>query len=156
MCNKRCDGMTLIELVIAIVVIGVGLAGILAAFSTVRGSADPLIHKQMLAAAEEMLEEIELKPYAVSGTAPANGATSCGNAADRSGFDDVRDYNGYRTSGICGVDGTAVVGLESYGVNVAVTQAAWQGIAETLSITVTVSHGLESLSITGYRTNYGG
>lgn len=57
-------GMTLIELVLAMVVIGVGLAGVLAAFQqSVRGSADPMVRKQMTAIAEEMLEEAALRAF---------------------------------------------------------------------------------------------
>jgi len=69
---NRCRGVTLVELILAIVVIGVGLAGVLAAFQVaVRGSADPMIQKQMVAIAEEMVEEISLRPFAAtSNTAP--------------------------------------------------------------------------------------
>jgi MSHA pilin protein MshD len=57
-------------MIVAIVILGVGLAGVLTAFSTtVKSSADPMLNKQMLAIAEGMLEEILLKPYAAgSGT----------------------------------------------------------------------------------------
>ena len=44
--------MTLLELVLAIAVIGIGLAGLLVAFNqAVFRSADPLVRKQMLAIA---------------------------------------------------------------------------------------------------------
>lgn len=155
MCNRPVRGFTLIEMIIAIVIISVGLAGVMLAFNSVRASADPLIRKQMLAVAEEMMEEILLKPYAVSGTTPTNGATTCGTAAsDRSGFDDVGDYNNYQTSGICFIDGTAVTGLEAYAVNVTVASVTWQGVAATLQIVVTVTHGNDSISLTGWRTPY--
>lgn len=159
MSSRRLRGFTLVEMIIAMVIIGVGLAGVLAAFNTaVRSSADPLIHKQMLAVAEETMEEVLLKPFAVTGTAPSNSAVSCGAAgAVRSAFDDVSDYHNYETSGICDIDGGAIGGLESYSVKVAIDAAATLG---TLSggavkkITVTVTGGGQTLTLIGWRTNY--
>lgn len=146
MSNSRASGFTLIEMIFAIVIIGVGLAGILAAFNTtVRSSADPMIQKQMQVIAEEMLEEILLKPYAVAAGAIAG--------CDRSAADDVRDYNGY-SQAICDIDGTAVAGLAGYNVTVAVDSVNWQGIANTLRVTVTVTRGTESLGLIGWRTDY--
>ena len=146
MSSSRSSGFTLIEMIIAIVIIGVGLAGVLLAFNTtVRTSADPMIHKQMLAVAEEMMEEILLKPYAVGPGTIAG--------CNRSGTDDVRDYAGY-SQGICDVDGTAVAGLADYNVAVAVALVNWQGIADTLRITVTVTRGAETIGLVGWRTNY--
>lgn len=145
--TRRAAGFTLIEMVIAVVIIGVGLAGVLLAFDTsVKSSADPLIRKQMLAIAEEMMDEILLKPYA--------SATGTISGCNRSFADDVRDYAGYASTGVCDIDGTAVAGLAAYNVNVGVTSEAWQGIANTLHITVTVTHGGESLSLDGWRTAY--
>lgn len=67
MCIKRGAqqrGMTLIELIVFIVVVSVGLAGVLTVFSvTVRNSADPLVVKQALAVADSLLEEILLKDF---------------------------------------------------------------------------------------------
>lgn len=155
MSNRRASGFTLIEMVIAIVIISVGLAGVLMAFTTaVKSSADPLIHKQMLAVAEEMMEEILLKPYAVTGTAPVNGVKSCSAVPSRAAFNDVSDYNNFETTGICDIDGAAVTGLTGYNVKVTVASGSWQGIAGTLTINVTVSHGTESMSLTGWRTDY--
>lgn len=60
----RQRGISLIELIMFIVIVSVALAGILLVMNTVtRGSADPLIHKQALAIAESMLEEVELMPF---------------------------------------------------------------------------------------------
>ena len=165
--NQRLlSGFTLVEMVVAIVIISVGLAGVLLAFNTsVRSSADPLIHKQMLAVAEEMMEEILLKPYAVSGTAPSNSLTACTGAspASRVIFDDVSDYSGYQTAGICSIDGDPVVGLEAYSLTVFVNPAASLGSAanggvldngKVKKVTVTVTHGAEHISLNGWRTWY--
>lgn len=159
MSSSRSSGFTLVEMVIAIVIIGIGLAGVLLAFNaTVKSSADPLIRKQMLAVAEEMMEEVLLKPFTVTGTAPTNSATGCGvAAASRVSFDDVSDYHNYETTSICDIDGVAVAGLGSYGVKVTIDGAA---SLDTLSggavkkVTVVVTHGSESFSLVGWRTDY--
>lgn len=154
MFNRR--GFTLIEMLIAVIVIGIGLGGVMTAFSSsARNSADPLISKQIVAIAEEVMEEILLKPYAISGAAPGNGATSCGTvAANRSAFDDVRDYNSYQTTGICDIDGLAIAGLANYNLQVTAADiGAWQGINNTLRVTVTVTRGNATFTLTNWRTN---
>ncbi len=162
--NSRQAGFTLTEMVLAIVIIGIGLAGLLTAFNTtVRASGDPIVHKQMLAIAEEHLEEILLKPFAITGTAPSNTLVGCGTAgAVRAAFDDVRDYAGYATTGICNIDGDAVAGLGSYNLAVAVASTASLSDGSTavaggntIKVTVTVTQGSETLSLIGWRTNYG-
>lgn len=160
---KRSRGMTLIELVIAIVVIGIGVAGVMMAFSTVvKNSADPLVRKQMLSIAEEMMEEITLKPFAVSGTAPTNTLKNCtfgAGVASRANFDDVSDFNAYQTTGICNIDGDAVVPLSAYNLQVTVTTTnAMDGVViaagRVKKITVTVIHGSDALTLVGWRVNY--
>ena len=149
-------GFTLMEMVVAIVIISVGLAGLLLAFSTaVRSSADPLVQKQMIAIAEEMLEEVLLKPHAISGVAPANALSNCGTvAASRVAFDDVRDYHHYQTQGVCDIDGVAVTGLEAYRVSVSVSSAVWEGVADTLQVRVDVTRGADTFTLIGRRTPY--
>lgn len=160
---KRSRGMTLIELVIAIVVIGIGVAGVMLAFSTVvKSSADPLVRKQMLSIAEEMMEEITLKPFAISGTAPANTLKNCTfgtGVASRANFDDVSDFDAYQTTGICNIDGDAVVPLATYNLQVTITTTnAMDGVVlaagRVKKITVTVTHGSDTLTLIGWRANY--
>ena len=147
--HKQQRGFTLIEMVLAIVVLGVGLAGVLIAFSTVtRGSADPVVAQQMLAIAEEMMEEIQLKPYAVA----ANAAPA---ACARNTWNDVLDYNGYATSGqICTIDGTAIPSLAGYSVQVTVVAATLAGVGAARRIDVTVTRGTSSFTLTGWRTDF--
>ena len=64
MSRLRQTGTTLIELVIAIVIIAIAASAILMAiFTTVGSSADPMIRHQAVAIAEAYLEEIALKPF---------------------------------------------------------------------------------------------
>ena len=142
--------MSLVELILAIVVIGVGVSGLLSVFSLVVGrSADPIIQLQMQSIAEEMLEEIALHPFATAAnTAPAGCA--------RDSFNDVDDYQGYATSGrICTVDGTEIPSLAGYSVDVTVQPGSLGGVAAARSIVVTVRHGDSTLTLQGWRTDYG-
>lgn len=160
MTSARQRGFTLIELIIFIVVVSAGLAGILVVMNTVvKSSADPMVRKQTIAIAESLLEEILLKDYAN----PTGGYTG----ADRAQFDDVTDYAGYTTgtAGILGVFnttgtpvGTPVPGLAGYNISPAVevlTQAAGSSdlsgvAARRVTVHVTDPAG-NTISLTGYR-----
>jgi MSHA pilin protein MshD len=142
-------GFTLIEMVLAIVVLGTGLAGVLLAFNAVtRGSGDAALRKQMLAIAEEMMEEITLKPYAVA-------ANSAPAPCARDSYNDLSDYDGYSTNGqVCSLDGTPLPALAAYSVAVSVSVAPLAGMAAAKKIVVTVRRGSDSLSLTGWRSDY--
>jgi len=151
--RQRQRGFTLVEMIVAIVVIGVGLAGLMMAFATAtRGSADPLMQAQMLAIAEELMEEIQLKPFdAAAGTAPAGCA--------RDTFTRIGDYHGYAaTTQVCSVEGVVDSELTSagYRYSITVVPAALGSVASTDArrITITVTRGSDSLRLVGWRTHY--
>ena len=148
--RRRRRGFTLPEALLAIVVIGVGLSGVLAAFRSVtRNSADPVVQKQLIAVAQELMEEIQLKPFAVAAnTAPAGCA--------RDTFNDVRDYDGLARTGICTVDGVAIPALAQFQVNASVAAGTLGGVTQALKITITVQQGTQTLTLVGWRTDYAG
>lgn len=147
--RRRSRGFTLPEALLAIVVIGVGLTGVLAAFGSVtRNSADPVVHKQMVAVAQQLMEEIVLKPFAQAAhTAPAGCA--------RDTYNDVRDYDGYSRTGMCTVDGVAIPALAGLQVSTSVATGTLGGVAGALKITVTVQHSGQTLQLVGWRTDFG-
>lgn len=146
--RPRPRGFTLPEVVIAIVVLGVGLAGVLLALRTVaRGSGDPVMHRQMQAIAQELMEEIQLKPYTpAANTAPA--------ACARDTYNDVSDYHGYSCSGMRTVDGTVIPALSGFSVSISVASGTLGGVAAAKRIVITVSNGGETLQLVGWRTDY--
>ncbi|WP_288379393.1 prepilin-type N-terminal cleavage/methylation domain-containing protein [uncultured Massilia sp.] len=142
----RMRGVTLVELVIAIVIIAVALAGLVAAFTrATRASVDPLLTQQMIAIGESMLEEAMLKPY----------TNNKAQEASRADYTDIWDYNGYPAdSPVTDVAGNAIPGLERYRVTVRVSPVALTDVpqAQAARISVTVRSGNESLVLHGWRT----
>lgn len=178
---RRQGGLTLIELVIFIVIISVGLAGVLASLNfNIRNSANPMIVKQQVAIAESLLEEISRKPFtwcdpddpAVStatskaGCAtPQNFANSPQAGEDRysqtAPFDNVLDYNGFSMTGIrsAGDGSTVIPGLGAYSASVTITEVGTDyGLADDTAlvrIDVTVSiAGQPSITISSFRARY--
>jgi MSHA pilin protein MshD len=148
-------GVTLVELIIAIVIVGVALAGLVAAFTRAnRASADPVATQQMLAIAESMMEEVLLKPFE---QVPDEVA-----APTRAQYNDVRDFDtndtdtapGYASNGIRNIDGGAIAGLETYSVSVRVNRVALDAVpnGDALRVVVTVGHAGQQLALTGWRT----
>jgi len=70
-------GASLIELIMSMVIITVAVSGILAVMNlTTSHSADSLIHKQALAIAESLLEEVELMPFTICDPDDPNAASA--------------------------------------------------------------------------------
>ena len=153
------QGVTLIELVIAIALIGVAAAALITALATLTGrSVDPLRRSQATAIAEAYLEEILAKPFTDPSLDPTTGAACPGVApANRADWDNICDYSGLPDTVVRDQTGTAIGGLSDYQVAVASSQAAGQGIAaaDVLRVDVTVTDPLGgSTVLTGLRTRY--
>lgn len=146
-------GATLVELIMFIVIVGVGIVGILGVMNlTTRASADPLIQKQALAIAEAYLEEVLAAPFtycdpddanaatatsAVLGIVPTRCATTLEGIGPEGGesrgssttpFDNVSDYHGL-AGAPAAIDGMSIPGLGSYQVAVAVAAEAISTVA---------------------------
>jgi MSHA pilin protein MshD len=173
-------GLSLVELIMFIIIVGVGVAGILLVFSvTTKASADPLIQKQMLAIAEALMEEVQAKPFtncdpddpqATTATSATVGPTGCQATVEGMGpegetrvnatvpFDNVNDYGAaLNISPISDITGAPIGGLGAYSATIAVGGSVLGGIAasESLLISVTVTRsGTDSLTLESYRTRY--
>ncbi|OFZ65658.1 MAG: hypothetical protein A2V79_07055 [Betaproteobacteria bacterium RBG_16_56_24] len=98
--------MSLIELIMFIVIVSVALAGILLVMNvTTRGSADPLIHKQALAIAESLLEEVELMPFTFCDPDDVNAASAVTSADCTGGAGGANDE-----SAVIGPEGAGSIG----------------------------------------------
>ncbi len=160
-CRKKYvqSGLSLIELIMFIIIVSVGIAGILSVMNvTVKSSADPMLRKQAVAMAEAILDEVLAKDFAN----PAGGyvETDFTACSGRMQYDDVDDYacfDGAPATAV--VSGTSTLGASSipalagYSATVAVTAVTVSGVAMK-KITVTVTGGTETIALFGYRANY--
>lgn len=148
------SGMSLIELVVAIVVVAICLTGAFALVdATTRRSADPMLERQATSIAEAYLEEILQQAY----LDPDDGKVCPTAETDRTLFDNVCDYRDLLEVGARNQQGALVPGLESYRVDVEIdTQAklgALSGSTAVLRIDVAVSDPLgRPVRLSAYRT----
>jgi len=158
-------GMTLIELIMFIVIVGVGIAGILLVMNvTVTRSADPVVRKQALAMAEAILGEVLAKDFAN----PVGGYTETvpATCANRALYDDVDDYacfdgttDNKKIHGDATLGSTSLAALSAYRATITIDATAAVALGaipagQTKKVTVSVTGGSESIQLWGYRTNY--
>lgn len=121
---RHQSGVTLIELIVFIVIVGIALAGVLKVLQvTNRDSVDPLVRKQALSIAESLLLEITQQPFTLcdpddTAAATATSAAGCTTSQDKGGgaltsptpatesryssadpLDNVADYGGFTMPG---------------------------------------------------------
>ena len=170
MCSSnRAAGVTLIELVVFIVVMGIALVAMMLLFGQfTRASVDPLIRKQALAVASTLLEEVQLQPFTFCDPGDANVHTATGSpgggcAVDEvigaeggesrhadPRFDNVSDFHGFAmAAGSIRTldDPTPIPALVDYSVSVSVAQIAANELgpaiadpSDALRITVSATH----------------
>ncbi len=179
--NNRAEslGFSLVELIVAIVVISIGVTGFLYLINqTMRGSVDPLFRQQANAIAQAYLEEVSLRPFCdpndFSSVTPCPCTTSacgtCGGAGvsvgeSRPTFDDICDYDGLNEAAT-DQSGTPIANLSNYNVTVNVIDTGVllgpagsqldSNFGSVVRIDVTATHtpSNTSSSLSTYRANY--
>jgi MSHA pilin protein MshD len=147
----RHQGVTLIELVVAITIVAIAVTTILGVIGAIAlRSADAMVQQQAVAIAQAYLDEI-LQRWVVdpNGTPPNTG---------RGSWDLVDEYNGLTDVGAHDQFGNAIPALSAYTVSVTTTpSSALTGVpsAGARRIDITVSYAPSgSVTLSGYRTSY--
>ena len=167
--RARQRGFSLLEVLAAIVVMGIVFAGFVGVYATVlgRGSDAPL-NGQAVAIAGAYLEEIIARPY----RDPDDGVLCGTPESGRPAFDDVCDYDELAQNGCsavsaacpvlgaCACDGSGapVDGLAAFDVTVLVSPVTLSGVAG-LQVRVGVAHeGLagNGVVLVAFRSEDGG
>jgi MSHA pilin protein MshD len=146
--KKQC-GMTLIEVVIAIVIIAIAVSAILGVLATnTQRSADAMVVNQGISIATAYLEEISLKAF--------SDPDGIDGEAGRANFDDIDDYDGLFDNGAFDQFGNPIPNLNDYSISVAVNAtSALPGIAsgDALRIDVRVQYApYVDYTLSSYRT----
>ena len=167
--RRSSHGFSLIEVVVFIVVLGIGVSGIVTLYRQLTlASVDPVVRKQALSIATSRLEEIQLRGFTYCDPDDTNVYTATGTGDCTAGkienigpdtlpasvvetryadprFDNVNDYHGFAMAGanIRDVTNTVIAGLNGYTVTVTVAEASADFAAvvanEALRITVAVT-----------------
>ena len=173
--HRRQRGVTLVEVVLFIVIVGVASVGIMEVMRlTTQHSADPQLRKQALAIAEGMLEEIQLArftfcdpldPAAETAASPAACTIPEGPGQEAGGvprpFDNVNDYvSAYGAATEYKTDAQGAVWAagspQAYVASVTITPVALNGLPATegLRIQVVVPYADQQVVLDGYRVRY--
>ncbi|MGI1678361.1 MAG: prepilin-type N-terminal cleavage/methylation domain-containing protein [Cellvibrionaceae bacterium] len=153
---KKQNGVTLIETIVFIVVIGITLTAMVSVFTQYLGnSVDPIVQIRALECAQTKLDEITARRFdensPTGGVPPCgsaeSGAVSCAGIVADSGLDDVGDFNGITDSS--NPDCTSTVTVVEAGSDLGMVNN------QARRITVnTTSRGGGNATLTTYRTNF--
>lgn len=156
--SARSDaGLTLIELVAAMVIIAIALGGTLALHRNVAlSTADGMGLAQATAIADAYLEEALLRPVHDPDLGAGGGACPAPEAS-RALYDNLCDYDGLDDAGARDQTGAATPGLGAYRVRVDVDPGArlgdLAGAPEVVRVDVRVTRGTAiDVALSGYRT----
>lgn len=147
--------MTLVEIVVAIVIIAISITGTLILVdTTTRRSADPVLERQAIAIAESYLEEALQKNY----LDPNDGTLCPTPEASRGLYDNVCDFAALDELGARDQNGNPIAGLDGYRVQVSVDTSATlgtlSGSADLLRVDLLVTDPTgRPLRLSGYRTS---
>jgi MSHA pilin protein MshD len=182
--RRRACGFSLIEVVVFIVVLGIGIAGMAILYNQLTlASVDPVVRKQAVAIANSLMEEIQLRPFTLCDPDDPNVFTAptppCGTPEvigvegpeTRYGpttfFDNVSDYDGFSMGSIHDINDIPISGLAGYSASVTVANAGGDfppgsvpDVDAALRITVTVTGPATAgpanvvVVLQGYRLRY--
>lgn len=149
MFNTKQKGLSLIELVVAIVLLGIGIGAIMGLVAKIGGSSSsPIIQTQAIYIAESYLEEVMLKDF----QDPNEIVETC--STPRTLWDDVGDYN-CLSSPTQPTDpfGNSSQLLSRYRVSVQIEPQQNISSVPTRKVSVVVSHidGGINITLTGYK-----
>jgi MSHA pilin protein MshD len=175
MCSKREHGLSLIEVVVFIVVLGIAIAGMAIIYNQVTvASVDPLVRKQAVAIANSLMEEIQARPltycdpddpavFTAASTADCD-PTKIENIGPETfsppgtetryvdpRYDNVSDYNGFKMVGsIQDIANSTVAGLTGYSAEVAVAAAGGEFVTVPATPILAAAEALHiTVTVTG-------
>ena len=151
MMRRSQQGVTLIELVVAITIVAIAATTIMATMSAVASrSADAMLQQQAIAVGQAYLDEILQRSVVDPNGNPPYAGRSTWNLVD--------NYNGLNDIGAKDQFGNSIASLSAYNVSVSVVQSAAltgvpSGSTRRIDVTVTRSPNV-NVTLSGYRTNY--
>lgn len=147
---RRPRGFTLIEALIAMVVLAAAATGVLLIFANATAeSADPQVRAQARAVAEAYMDEILLQPY----EDPDDSETGSDEGESRSGYDDVWDYDALGSQSPTDMFGNAISGLGDYTVTVTIS-GSYPGDPATARVRVQHTSERVDYTLQGERHDY--
>jgi len=182
--RRREAGVTMIELIVFIMVIGIAVIALLGVLSlTTSNSADPLRRKQALMIAESLLEEVQLAKFTFCQPTDNNVETALNAAGCTNGLaenwgaegttrphDNINDYAtvanqpaaAFNNANNVLVDTNGTAMPAGYAATVTITPQTLEGVGtagasadtEVLRIRVTVSYDKDQIVLDGFRMRY--
>lgn len=182
--KKQYSGFTLIELVVAIVIMSIGVAGFLTLIlNTTKNSVDPQIRVQGNAIAQAYLEEIMLSSFCdpdwdhdSDPATPLDCPNQCASSAcasckaiglgwtteTRNTFDDVCDYTAISGASVTDRNGLALGTVGDYNVTVTVNDVgislnttATSNAGQVVRVDVDVTHTSgTTMQLSSFKANY--
>lgn len=159
--GRRAAGITLVETVLSLVILGGAFVAALNTIASARGAQAIVSQRQVgMALAEDLMAEILSKPLYKEGSSVGPEVDEM-VALNRSLFDDMDDFHSWSSSPPVDADGETIDGAEGYSRQVAVSYVELMNPAKTtytdegiVRITVTVKAGGKVVAeLTSYRTD---